>query len=188
MAASYSKTPVLEPLFSSEYCEYLRAPILKNICVRLLLKMCLWNWEKLKFIRSFNCKLKNQYQYSTSISETSENVCFCFMTGLPWSLYSHTIFLLCGEKWVSSTKYLQSLFTKYLRLTLLFIWKIVHHGKSLVSVFKSFLLVLTKLLFWRGDWAIDYHCMEFRHFSDNSLFPKILSIYLCIVSFITVYL
>ena len=28
----------------------LRAPILKNICERLLLKMCSWNWEKTKIV------------------------------------------------------------------------------------------------------------------------------------------
>ena len=87
--------------------KFLRAPTWKNICVWLLLKMCSWNWEKLKFIRSFNFTLKNQYQYSTSISETSENVCFYFMIGFPWSLYLHTIFLWCGEKETSNTKYLQ---------------------------------------------------------------------------------
>ena len=64
--------------------KFLKEPILKNICERLLLKMCSWNWEKLKFIRSFNFRLKNQYQYSTSISETSENdFFFYFMTGFP---------------------------------------------------------------------------------------------------------
>ena len=30
--------------------KFLSAPILKNICQRLLLKMCSWNWEKLKII------------------------------------------------------------------------------------------------------------------------------------------
>ena len=30
--------------------------------------------------------------FSTSISETSENVVFFFMISFPWSLYSHTIF------------------------------------------------------------------------------------------------
>ena len=30
--------------------------------------------------------------------------------------------------------------------------------------FGAFLLVLAKLLFWRGDWALDYHSMAFRHF------------------------
>ena len=30
--------------------KFLRASILKNICERLLLKMCSWNWEKLKII------------------------------------------------------------------------------------------------------------------------------------------
>ena len=40
--------------------KFLRAPILKNICVRLLLKTCSWKWEKLRFVRSFNLTLKNQ--------------------------------------------------------------------------------------------------------------------------------
>ena len=39
----HRKTPVLESLFNSEYCEFLRAPILKNIYELLLLKMCSWN-------------------------------------------------------------------------------------------------------------------------------------------------
>ena len=30
--------------------KYLRPPILKSICERLLLKICSWNWEKLKII------------------------------------------------------------------------------------------------------------------------------------------
>ena len=30
--------------------KFLRTPILKNMRKRLLLKMCSWNWEKLKFI------------------------------------------------------------------------------------------------------------------------------------------
>ena len=38
--------------------KFLRALILKNIWLRQLLKMCSWNWEKLKFIRSFNFTLK----------------------------------------------------------------------------------------------------------------------------------
>ena len=80
---------------------------MKNICARLLLKMCSWNWEKFKFIRSFNFTLKNHYQYSTSVSETSDNVCFYSMIGFPWSLYSQTIFLWCGEEWTSNTKYLE---------------------------------------------------------------------------------
>ena len=63
----------------------------------LLLKMCSWNWEKLKFLKSFNFTLKNRL-FVASISETSENVCFYFMIGFPWSLYLHTIFLWCGEK------------------------------------------------------------------------------------------
>ena len=55
-------------LFSSEYCKILRRSILKSIWEWLLLKMCSWNWEKLKIIHK---ELKKQV-YSTSISETSD--------------------------------------------------------------------------------------------------------------------
>ena len=89
MAASYRKTLRFLVL---NIVKFVRAPTLENICVWLLLKMCSWNWEKIKFIRSFNFTLKNQYQYSTSISETSENVCFYFMIGFPWSLYLQQYF------------------------------------------------------------------------------------------------
>ena len=41
--------------------KFLRARILKNICVQLLLKMCSWNWEKSKFTRSFNFTLKTGF-------------------------------------------------------------------------------------------------------------------------------
>ena len=34
--------------------------------------------------------------------------------------------------------------------------------------FGTFLLVLTKFLFWQGDWALGYHSMGFRHFPDIS--------------------
>ena len=33
--------------------------------------------------------------------------------------------------------------------------------------FKSFLLVLTKLSFWRGEWTLGYHSMEFKHFPEQ---------------------
>ena len=46
--------------------KFLRAPILKNICEPLLLKMCSWNWEKL-FIRSFNFTLKNGFFHDNMI-------------------------------------------------------------------------------------------------------------------------
>ena len=44
------------------------------------------------FIRNFNLTLKMQ-DFPASISETNEDVCFYFMIGFLWSLYSHTIFL-----------------------------------------------------------------------------------------------
>ena len=39
-----------------------------------------------------------------------------------------------------------------------------------------FLLLLTKLSFQQGDWTLGYHSMKFRHFTDISLFPKIVSL------------
>ena len=56
-----------------------------------------------------------------------------------------------------STDSLQWL-ARYLRLTLVFKWYSA----------QSFLLVLTKLSFWRGDWAPSYNSMEFTHFLDIS--------------------
>ena len=73
---------------------------MKNICVRLLVNMCSWSWEKLKSIRSSNFIFRNrffQHQYQTQVK----------MISFPWSLYSHTIFLWCSEKWTSNTKYLE---------------------------------------------------------------------------------
>ena len=75
--------------------KFLRAPILKNICERLLLKMCSWNWETLKFIiRSFNFTLKIrffQHQYQKQVHD------WYFMVGFLWSLYWHAIFLQTKE-------------------------------------------------------------------------------------------
>ena len=59
--------------------------------------------RKIKICKKFNFTLKNQYQYSTSRSEASENVCFHFMIGFPWSLYLHTIFLWCGQELTLNT-------------------------------------------------------------------------------------
>ena len=42
--------------------------------------------------------------------------------------------------------------------------------------FKSFLLILAKPSVWRGDWALGYHSMEFRHFPDTFHFPNFLSL------------
>ena len=41
-------------------------------------------------------------------------------------------------------------------------------GKVSFLFFKSSLLVSTKLLLWQGDWALGYHSMGLRHFSDVS--------------------
>ena len=41
-------------------------------------------------------------------------------------------------------------------------------GKFEFLFFSSFLLALTKILFWEDDWALGYHSMKFRDFPDVS--------------------
>ena len=40
--------------------------------------------------------------------------------------------------------------------------------KSLISIFQEFLLILTKLSFWEGGWALGYHSMKFGQFAHIS--------------------
>ena len=55
----------------------------------------------------------------------------------------------------------------YLGLTLVLAWSCAQREGFVF--FESFLLVLAKLSFLRGDWALGYHSMVwFRHFSDIS--------------------
>ena len=42
--------------------------------------------------------------------------------------------------------------------------------------FSTVLLVLIKISFWQGDWALGYPSMKFRWFTDISQFPKIVSL------------
>ena len=78
----------------------LRAVILKNVCERLLLKMCSWNWENL-FIISFNFTLKNRFFQH----QCQRQVHFgYFMIGFPWSLYSRTIYSLVWREIKLQTK------------------------------------------------------------------------------------
>ena len=82
--------------------------ILQNLQEHLFWKTpandCFWkcvheteNNRKL-FIGNFNFTIKKR-DFSTSISETSENFCFYFIIDFVWTLYSHAIFPWCGEKW-----------------------------------------------------------------------------------------
>ena len=96
VAASYRKTPVLESLFNSEYCKIFKIPNLKNICVRLLLKMCSWNWGKLKFIRSFNFTLKNRFNQHDIQSKWK--CLFLLHEWFPMKfVFTYNIFLVCCE-------------------------------------------------------------------------------------------
>ena len=58
--------------------------------------------------------------------------------------------------------------TGYLGLALVFVRGGAQWGGGLISIFKSFLLVLTKLSFWLGDLALGFDSMGFRHFPDVS--------------------
>ena len=40
--------------------------------------------------------------------------------------------------------------------------------KVLLLFFGTFLPVLAKFSFWRGEWALGYHFMVFRHFPNIS--------------------
>ena len=53
------------------------------------------------------------------------------------------------------------LVTRYLRLTLIFTWNSTLREKFNYYFQRSFLLGLTKVSFWQGDWALGYHPMEF---------------------------
>ena len=76
MAASYTKTPVLESLFNSEYCEISQSTYFEE---RLQMAASEYVFIKI-LIKRINFTLKKTI-FSPSISETSENVCFYFMTG-----------------------------------------------------------------------------------------------------------
>ena len=41
-------------------------------------------------------------------------------------------------------------------------------GKVKFLFSKSFFAVLTKFIFWQAEWALGYHSVKFRHFSDIS--------------------
>ena len=66
VAASYRKTPVLESLFNSEYCEVFKSTYFEEHLRMAASENLFMKLRELKFIRSFNFKLKNrffQHQY-----------------------------------------------------------------------------------------------------------------------------
>ena len=56
------------------------------------------------FIGNVNFTFQKQ-DFSTSISETRENISFSFMIGFPWNLYSHIVFFDVMRK-TPNSKYL----------------------------------------------------------------------------------
>ena len=65
--------------------------------------------------------------------------------------------------------YLQSS-TKYLRLTLVFMWNCTLREKFCFCFSRVFLLVLTKFSFRQGDWALGHHSLKFLKIF--LIFPK----------------
>ena len=62
---------------------------------------------------------------------------------------------------VSFWPYLQ-LFTKYSRLTLVFMWNSTLREYFNFCFSREFLLVLAKFPFWQEDWALGYHSLKFE--------------------------
>ena len=58
--------------------------------------------------------------------------------------------------------------TGCLGLAMVFMWGSALREKFNLF-FKSFLLALAEFSIWRGDWALGYYSMGFRHFPDISL-------------------
>ena len=70
MATSYRKIPELESLFDSEYCESFKSPYFQENLQT--------DASEYMFIKLIH---KEKMVFSTSVSETSENVCYYFMIG-----------------------------------------------------------------------------------------------------------
>ena len=89
--------------------KFLRAPILKSICEWLFLKMCLWNWEELKFIykeffnlifkrrskvqeKNMSCERALNFDHWKTFSENYEP-----MRGWSWLVYKFTKNHCCSQ-------------------------------------------------------------------------------------------
>ena len=71
---------------------------------------------------------------------------------------------------LEAKKYLQrKSFTKYLKMSLVFIWNgAVQNKFNFKLLFKSFSLAFTKFSFWQEDWILGYHSMELTYSADIS--------------------
>ena len=52
----------------------------------------------------------------------------------------------------------------------------MYNWKNLASAFEEFSASIDKTFIWQGDWALGYHSMKFRQFSDISKVPNILNL------------
>ena len=98
-AASYRKTLVLESLFNSEYCEifkstffekHMRTAASENVFMKLR-KTKIYPYGVFFYLTLKHRFFQHQYQKQVKMS-------FLFHDWFPISLYSHKIFLWCGEK------------------------------------------------------------------------------------------
>ena len=62
--------------------------------------------------------------------------------------------------------------TKYMRLTLVFMLNSSLREKFNCYFFGTFLLVLTKFLFWQGDWTLGCHSISLDTFLIFPNFPR----------------
>ena len=68
--------------------------------------------------------------------------------------------------------HLQKKFT----VTLVFMWSTELRERFNYYFWGHLCHYKTKFSFWRGDWALGYHSVKFRHFPNISVFSKILSL------------
>ena len=105
--------------------KFLRAPILKNICKLLLLKMCSWNWEKLKFIyKEFKFYIRKQV-FSTSVLQTSSWLIFLDWFPMKF-VFTYNISLVCREI-NSKQKKIKSSRKEYVMWTCFKFWPMWKH-------------------------------------------------------------
>ena len=143
-----------------------------------LFYLCRQVWSESIFVNSVNYVTYINFNYVTYLYYTFNSSMYIIILAFIF-IYFNTIFLLIFTRiyllftfllLYSANIYVKQWqcdnlqwVTKYLGLTLVFVWNGTQREKSNFC-FSSFLLVLAKLSFWRGHWALGYQSRGFRHF------------------------
>ena len=95
------KTPVLEYLFNSEYCEIFKSTYFEEHLRTDATENPFMKLRKIKniFIRGFNFNLKNKFFQHWHQKQVRMFVFISWLASSSWSLYLHTIFLWCDKKY-----------------------------------------------------------------------------------------